>query len=103
MEVVDEMPAYYNNGMQGLYSFLGDNIKYPVNERKGNVEGTVFISFVVEKDGNVSEVKVQKGVSNGLDAEALRVARLTRWTPGKTGGKIVRTRMVLPIQYKLGA
>jgi TonB family protein len=103
MEMVDEMPAYYNNGMQGLYSFLGENIKYPVDERKLKVEGTVFVSFVVEKDGTVSDASVEKGVSPGLDNEALRVAKLTRWTPGKAAGKIVRARMVLPIKYKLGA
>ncbi|MBT1689200.1 M56 family metallopeptidase [Dawidia soli] len=103
LEVVDEMPEYYQNGMQGLLTFLKDNIKYPTDERKRHVEGTVFIRFVVEKDGSVSAANVQKGVSKGLDDEALRVAKLTRWTPGKAGGKIVRTRMVLPIQYKLGS
>jgi TonB family protein len=101
--VVDEMPEYYNDGMQGLFSFLGENIKYPVDERKRKVEGTVFVSFVVEKDGTVSDANVQKGVSPGLDNEALRVAKLTRWTPGKVGGRIVRARMVLPIKYALGA
>lgn len=103
MEVVDEMPVYYQNGMQGLYTFLGENIKYPAEDRKNKIEGTVFVSFVVEKDGNVSGANVQKGVSPGLDGEALRVAKLTRWTPGKAGGKIVRSRMVLPIKYILGA
>jgi TonB family protein len=103
MAVVDEMPEYYNNGMQGLFTFLGENIKYPVDERTRKVEGTVFVSFVVEKDGTVSDANVQKGVSTGLDDEALRVAKLTRWTPGKVGGKIVRARMVLPIKYKLAA
>lgn len=102
MAVVDEVPEYYTNGMQGLFTFLGENIKYPEDDRKNKIEGTVFVSFVVEKDGTVADATIQKGVSKGLDDEALRVAKLTRWTPGKVGGKIVRTRFVLPIKYKLG-
>lgn len=99
--VVEQQPEF-EGGFEGLGAFLGSELKYPAEPRKAGVEGTVFTSFIVEKDGSVSDVKVVKSVEPSLDQEAMRVVSLTKWTPGKQNGEIVRVRFILPIKYKLG-
>jgi protein TonB len=99
---VDEMPSY-KNGFDDLASFLGQNMKYPKEAREKNIEGTVFTEFVVEKDGQISEVKVKQGIGSGCDEEAVRVVKaMPKWNPGVLQGKAVRTKMVLPLKFKLG-
>jgi periplasmic protein TonB len=99
--VVEEMPSYKNGGQDGFATFLSKEISYPKEARKQNIQGTVFVSFIVEKDGSVTTVEIVRGVDKMLDNEALRVVGLTKWTPGKQSGKTVRTRFVVPIAFKL--
>jgi TonB family protein len=99
---VDEMPAF-KNGFDGLSQFLGSNMKYPKEARQNKIEGTVYVEFIVEKDGKLSEIKAIKEFEASCDAEALRVVKtMPEWTPGLLQGKAVRTKMVLPIKFKLG-
>ncbi|MEJ1236853.1 energy transducer TonB [Chryseolinea sp. T2] len=99
---VDEQ-AQFPGGMEGLIQFLGKNVKYPAAARKARAEGTVFLAFVVYKDGSVGDASVIKGVSPELDGEALRIVRLfPAWIPGTVKGNAVSSRFVLPIKYKLG-
>jgi TonB family protein len=101
--VVEEsaMPA---GGTDGLGMFLQQNLKYPTEAKKDGKEGTVFVQFVVNKDGSLTDFSVLKSADPHLDEEALRVAKLLpNWTPGKQSGKVVRQRFVLPIRFKLDA
>jgi protein TonB len=100
--VVDEtaMPA---EGLEKYYATLAANLTYAKSAREKGLEGKVFVSFVIETDGTLSDMKVVKGVSAELDSEALRVVSIAgQWTPGKNEGKVVRQRMVLPINFSLG-
>jgi TonB family protein len=100
-EVVDQMPEF-ENGFEGLISFLQENVKYPLTARSENIEGTSMISFIVEKDGTISDVKVLREFNASCDVESKRVVTLMpKWKPGKQNGEFVRTRMTLPIKFKL--
>jgi TonB family protein len=99
---VQEETASPSGGMPGFYSLVGQNIKYPKSARRLGIEGRVFIQFIVEKDGSLSDIKCIKGIGGGCDEEAERVISLSKkWTPGKQRGKIVKQKMVLPIMFKL--
>ncbi|MBT1701641.1 M56 family metallopeptidase [Chryseosolibacter indicus] len=98
---VDEVPEY-PGGFESMVSFLQGTLRYPESAKSKGIEGTSFISFVVEKDGGISETQVAKGFDAACDAEALRVVQsFPKWTPGKQNGQVVRTRFVIPIKYKL--
>jgi TonB family protein len=99
---VEEMPQF-EGGMDAMVSFLTKNLKYPESARKNGSEGKVFVQFVVEKDGSITNTEVVKGFDEDCDAEALRVVEaMPRWKPGKMDGAVVRTRMTLPIAFALG-
>jgi protein TonB len=99
--IVDET-AVPSAGMTDYYKFISENLSYPLNAKTKGTEGKVFVEFIVETDGTLSDVKVMKGVSPELDAEALRVVKLSpRWVPGKQDGVSVRQKMVLPINFSL--
>ncbi len=99
--IVEEMPEY-PGGIDGLKEFMVANIKYPEQARKNKVEGKVFVSFVVGKNGSVSNAKVVRSVDPELDKEALRVVNaMEKWTPGKEKGKPVKVQFTLPIQFAL--
>ena len=99
--VVEEMPEY-PGGMKALYSYLGENIKYPDEAKKNGISGTVYITYVVEKDGSVSNAKVLRGASPELDKEAVRVvSAMPKWKPGKQKGIPVRVQYNLPIKFAL--
>lgn len=100
--LVVEEPASPQGGMQAFYDYVGKQLKYPAQARRMNVEGRVFVQFVVERDGSLTDVKAIKGIGAGCDEEAVRVVESAPpWTPGKQRGKPVRVRMVLPIVFKL--
>lgn len=100
---VVEESASPSGGMEGLGQFLGENMLYPEESRKAGKEGTVFVEFVVNTNGSLSDFKTLKGVEPSMDEEALRVVKLMpNWNPGKQRGKVVRQRFVLPIKFKLG-
>ncbi len=88
--------------MEGLVTFLTTNLQYPAEARMQGLEGVVFITFIVEKDGTISSAEPVKGLSPVLDEEATRVVQsFPNWTPGKKDGVIVRTGFVVPIKFKL--
>jgi len=79
-----------------------NNIKYPEVARTSGITGTVYVQFVVEKDGSISDVKVVRGIGGGCDEEAVRVVKsMPRWKPGKQRGQPVRVYFTLPIEFKL--
>jgi TonB family protein len=97
---VVEESASPSGGINDFYAFLAKNISYPKESREKGVQGKVFVSFIVEADGALSDFQVVEGVSSDLDAEALRVVKLSpKWNPAKHEGAIVRQRMVLPINF----
>lgn len=97
IELIEIDEASYPGGHQAMNEFLIENIKYPVEAKKAKEEGKVYVSFVVNTDGSLSNFKVQKGVCESLDQEALRVVKLMpKWNPGKD-----KTSITLPITFKL--
>lgn len=99
--IVEVQPAPIG-GMKAFYEFVGKNLKYPNKAERMSIEGRVFIEFVVEKDGSLTDINVAKGIGAGCDEEALRViSQAPDWNPGKQRGRAVRVRMVLPIVFKL--
>lgn len=99
---VAETQAEFPNGLPALMKFLQNNVSYPKSARWRGVEGLVHVTFVVGKDGNLSEFKVTKRVNPDLDQEALRVVMMyPRWTPGRTNGKPVKSHFTQPISFRL--
>ena len=100
-EAVEEAPEF-PGGVNAMMDYLRGNLKYPESAKKNKQEGRVFIGFVVEKDGSVTNVNVLRGVCEELDNEAVRVVKaMPRWTPGMNEGKPVRVQYTLPIVFKL--
>jgi protein TonB len=99
--VVEENPQF-PGGDAELYKFLHESIKYPEEAKELGIQGRVFVNFVVETDGSVSNVKVLRGIGGGCDEEAIRVVKsMPRWTPGKQRGIPVRVSYNLPIKFTL--
>lgn len=100
-DVVEQMPSF-PGGISGLRTYLNQNIRYPAEAQENCVQGRVVVSFVVEKDGHISDVTVLRSVDPSLDKEAIRVVRnMPRWTPGKQGGEPVRVRYNVPVSFRL--
>ncbi|WP_316742602.1 M56 family metallopeptidase [Pedobacter antarcticus] len=95
-------PPEFPGGMKKFYEYLGASIKYPESAAKNKVEGRVFLSYIVEKDGKISNVKVEKGLNAALDAEAVRVlTESPNWIPGKVDNTPVRVKFNIPINFGL--
>jgi protein TonB len=95
------MPAY-EGGIEAMMKFLVKHLRYPAAPRRLGIDGTVYISFVVNGDGNVSQVSVLRGIHPQCDEEAVRVvSMLNKWKGGKQNGYPVSVRMVLPIKFNL--
>jgi len=101
--LVVENPAEYPGGLDSMFTFIRRHLKYPMSARRSNVEGAVYVAFVIEKNGSVSNISVVKGIHPECDAEAARVVSLfPNWKPGRNKrNKAVRSKFVLPIIYKL--
>jgi len=98
VEVAPEYPGGYN----AMFDFISKNVKYPKESKEKGIEGRVFVQFVVEKDGSLNEITVLRGVSEDIDAEAIRVVKaMPNWKPGMNEGKTVRVQYVLPFNFKL--
>ena len=98
VEVMPEFPG----GVEAMYKWLAEHLKYPAEAAKKKVQGRVFVQFVVEKDGTITQAEVKRSPDDLLSEEALRVVKLMpKWTPGKVGGKPVRTVFNLPISFRL--
>ena len=100
--LVVEETAHPDGGMEKFYGFVKDNMSYPSQARQDSIEGRVFIEFIVEKDGSLSNFKSLKGIGHGCDDEAIRVLSLSPpWIPGRQKGEPVRQKMVLPVVFHL--
>ena len=100
-QIVEEMPSF-PGGEAKLLEYVAKNVKYPQIARESGIKGRVFISFVVEPDGSVSNVKVLRGIGGGCDEEAMRVVKsMPKWKPGKQRGKAVRVSYMLPVNFQL--
>lgn len=100
-DVVEEMP-HFPGGAAALQAFLSSNTKYPVVAQENGVQGRVTVSFVVERDGSITDVRVVRSVDPSLDREASRVVRsMPRWSPGKQNGSAVRVKYTVPVVFRL--
>ncbi len=99
--VVENMPEF-PGGDLGLMKYIQKNVKYPAIAKEYNITGKVYVSFIVDKSGKVTNVKVVRGVDKNLDAEAVRVVKsLPKYKPGKQRGKAVRVMFTIPINFTL--
>ncbi len=99
--VVEEMPSY-PGGDESRIKFITENVVYPVMAKESNIQGTVYVTFVVENDGSITDVKVLRGIGGGCDEEAVRVVKMMpKWNAGKQSGKSVRVQFNLPIKFTL--
>jgi TonB family protein len=98
---VEQMPSFPGYD-QGMTNYLSTNLKYPMEAQKKSIEGRVYVSFVVNEDGKVSDVTILRGIGGGCDQEAKRVVeRMPNWNPGKQNGRAVAVKYNLPIQFKI--
>ncbi len=99
--VVENMPEF-PGGDLGLMKYIQKNVKYPAIAKEYNITGKVYVSFIVDKSGSVTNVKIVRGVDKNLDGEALRVVKsLPKYKPGKQRGKAVRVMFTIPINFTL--
>ena len=100
-DVVEQMPQF-PGGNAALFEYLSKHIKYPVIAEENGIEGRVIVTFVVERDGSITDVKVVKSVDPSLDKEAQRVVKsMPRWIPGKQNGSAVRVKYTVPVTFRL--
>jgi protein TonB len=98
---VEQMPEF-PGGEGALRQYLANAVKYPVIALENNIQGKVYVTFVIDETGNIASVDLLRSVDVSLDNEALRVVRsLPKWKPGKQGGKPVKVRFSVPIQFEL--
>lgn len=99
--VVEEQPSP-KGGIKAFYEYVAKNLSYPSAARRMNIEGRVYIAFIVEKNGSLTDVKSIKGIGGGCDEEAVRIIEgAPKWNPGKQRGRPVRVKMVLPVLFQL--
>ena len=99
--IVEEMPSF-PGGDAALMKYLANNIKYPAIAKDAGIQGTVFVTFVVDEKGEVKDVKVLRSLGGGTDEEAIRVVKsMPKWSPGKQRGKAVKVQYNLPIRFTL--
>ena len=100
-DIVEQMPEY-PGGQAALFEYLSKNIKYPADAEKKKVEGKVFVTFVVDTDGKITDVSLLRKVFPSLDAEAIRViSAMPNWIPGRQKGQAVRVKYTVPIMFRL--
>ena len=99
--VVENEPEF-PGGMEALYRYLAQNIKYPQLARENGITGKVYVTFVVEKDGSIANPRILRDIGGGCGAEAIRVVKaMPKWSPGKQRGKAVRVQFNLPVNFNL--
>lgn len=100
-DVVEEMPSF-PGGPSALFNYLSQNIHYPLVAEENGIQGRVVVTFVVERDGSITDVKVVKPIDSSLDKEAVRLVRnMPRWKPGKQNGSAVRVKYTVPVTFRL--
>lgn len=98
IEIMPEFPG----GFSELMNFLTSNVNYPESAKTNNIEGRTLVSFVVEKDGSITDIEVLRGFDKDCDAEAVRVvSTMPKWKPGVKDGETVRCRFTLPFTFKI--
>ncbi|MEI8045968.1 MAG: energy transducer TonB [Bacteroidota bacterium] len=99
--IIEVMPCFVG-GDEARNKYIADNIKYPEKALANIIQGTVYVSFIIEKDGSVTNVKVLRGIGGGCDEESVRIIKqMPKWTPGTQNGKPRRVLFNMPIYYKL--
>ena len=99
--IVEEMPSF-PGGEAAMMKYLANSIKYPAIAKDANIQGTVYVTFVVNEKGEVKDVKVLRSIGGGTDEEAIRVVQnMPKWKPGKQRGKPVKVQYNLPIRFTL--
>lgn len=99
--IVEKMPSP-EGGLEALYKFINKNLKYPGQARRMGIEGTVFLSFVVDEKGNMVDIQIAKGIGAGCDEEVLRIfENPPKWNPGKQRGVPVKVRQMIPVKFVL--
>ena len=94
--------AQFPGGMDALYKYLAQNIKYPTIARENGITGRVYVTVVVERDGSIANPRVLRDIGGGCGAEAIRVVKsMPKWNPGKQSGKAVRVQFNLPVNFNL--
>lgn len=97
-----EVMPEYDGGLKKMMQYISGRIRYPASAQRQGIEGTVYISFVIDEEGKVTDVSVTKGISADIDKEAVRViASMKKWTPGMQNKRAVSVRMTLPIKFQL--
>ena len=100
-KTIEKMPVF-PGGDEARSKFFAQNVKYPEAAIKNGTQGTVFVSFIIRKDGSVENAKVMRGIGSGCDEEALRVVRMMpKWTPGMDKGKAVDVDFAMPVKFAL--
>jgi len=98
---VEQMPEFPGGSLE-LQRFLANSVKYPIDAAKNEIQGRVFVTFVVGKDGSIKDARIVRGADPLLDAEALRVVKSSpKWQPGKQKGKVVAVQYTVPISFVL--
>ncbi len=97
-----EVQPSFMGGNSEMYKFLGKNLKYPTAAQRANIQGKVFLSFIVEKDGSITDIETMRGIGFGCDEEAMRVVKLMpKWIAGKQNGRNVRVKFTIPVFFRL--
>ena len=98
---VQKEPAF-PGGLDAFYKYLQQTVRYPAKSFENRIQGKVLITFIVEKDGSLTDIKVAKGVSEDIDAEAVRVMTISpKWNPGTQNAKPVRVQYTMPLSFTL--
>ena len=103
-EVIEfpDVDAEFPGGTGAMMKFIQENVTYPLKAIEKGIEGKVYLTFIVEQDGSLSNIKVERGADKNLDREAMRVLHvMPKWKPGEYKGKVVRTRCRIPIVFTL--
>ena len=91
-------------GYDAFYAFVKDKLRYPRSALKSNVQGKVYVNFIIDQQGNITNLKVARGIGSGCDEEAVRVMKIApKWNPARQRGKAVRQSIVIPIHFKIAS
>jgi TonB family protein len=97
-----EEPPMFKGGISAVYRFLSSHVHYPIEAREKNITGKVYMTFVVDKDGSLTDIKVARGIGGGCDEETLRIFKLSpKWKPGQKFGVPVPVQLIMPFSYML--
>lgn len=100
--VVVEEQAEFPGGLDSMYAYIVKNLKYPEAAKEKGIEGRVFVSFIIEKDGSISNILIKRAIGGGCEEAAVEMIKnMPKWKPGKQKGNPVRFQFVLPIKFEL--